>query len=563
MAPIILLIIFAILIGFLKIRKIAIKKNENDKDKNFSDPSSANCKYIEEKKASSAESMFLSPQRHYFLILYFFVLLIAVFLTLHSRENAAEKLYEQAKALMDQENYESAIDYFSQLNDYEDSTTQIETARNYIIYNSAKKFLEEKEYGEAAQLFEGLGNFKDSKDLLNEAKYQCALVQFEYSDYEKAGFLFEQLGDYKNSKSYAARISLILHESKQETVYEEARNLYEQGIYDLALQEFEELGDYLDSEELAQKCSDALKRKRLATTISAGIRYSVGITERGNVISTGYNEDNQSNVFGWNNVVSVSAKGTITIGLRSDGKVLASHQRSDINVEDWENIIAVSAGERYIVVLRNDGTLDSQGHDMGDGQRNVGDWTDIVSIATGWRHTVALDKNGEIFITGYGDKSQLRQIKNNQNDPAKKWENIVAIAAGGGGSDDPGAGHTVGLRADGHVVAVGDNEYGQCDVESWEGIIAIAAGDWHTVGLCKDGTLRSTKPDQNKYPGLYLEACNVEGREGWTDIVEISAGCGTTIGLKKDGSIIALGYNDYGQSDEANKWENMLMPAQK
>ena len=40
------------------------------------------------------------------------------------------------------------------------------------------------------------------------------------------------------------------------------------------------------------------------------------------------------------------------------------------------------------------------------------------------------------------------------------WQNIVAICAG--------YSHTVGLRADGTVVAVGDNRYGQCDVQGWK-----------------------------------------------------------------------------------------------
>lgn len=30
--------------------------------------------------------------------------------------------------------------------------------------------------------------------------------------------------------------------------------------------------------------------------------------------------------------------------------------------------------------------------------------------------------------------------------------------------------HTVGFQSDGMVIAVGDNEYGQCDVGGWSGI---------------------------------------------------------------------------------------------
>ncbi len=30
--------------------------------------------------------------------------------------------------------------------------------------------------------------------------------------------------------------------------------------------------------------------------------------------------------------------------------------------------------------------------------------------------------------------------------------------------------HTVGLKSDGTVLAVGDNKYGQCDISGWRGI---------------------------------------------------------------------------------------------
>ncbi|HEX7058218.1 MAG TPA: RCC1 domain-containing protein, partial [Bacilli bacterium] len=52
----------------------------------------------------------------------------------------------------------------------------------------------------------------------------------------------------------------------------------------------------------------------------------------------------------------------------------------------------------------------------------------------------------------------------------KQWPKH-AIAAG--------CRHTVGLKADGTVVAVGNNRYGQCDVSGWRNIVAIAAGNVH------------------------------------------------------------------------------------
>ena len=55
------------------------------------------------------------------------------------------------------------------------------------------------------------------------------------------------------------------------------------------------------------------------------------------------------------------------------------------------------------------------------------------------------------------------------------WTDIVQIAASGY--------HTVGLKSDGTVVAAGYNNYGQCDVGGWTGIVRVASGGWHTVGL--------------------------------------------------------------------------------
>ena len=39
--------------------------------------------------------------------------------------------------------------------------------------------------------------------------------------------------------------------------------------------------------------------------------------------------------------------------------------------------------------------------------------------------------------------------------------------------------HTVGIKSDGTVTAVGDNKYGQCNVSNWRGIVAVAAGNVH------------------------------------------------------------------------------------
>ena len=114
---------------------------------------------------------------------------------------------------------------------------------------------------------------------------------------------------------------------------------------------------------------------------------------------------------------------------------------------------------------------------------------------------------------------------------------------------------TVGLRADGTVVAVGSNYHGGCEVSGWTDIVAVAAGDLHTVGLRSDGTVVATEHtgDQKYYYGQ----CNVSG---WTDIVAVAAGFGHTVGLRADGMVVAAGLNKFGPCD-VSSWTDIVAVA--
>ena len=100
-----------------------------------------------------------------------------------------------------------------------------------------------------------------------------------------------------------------------------------------------------------------------------------------------------------------------------------------------------------------------------------------------------------------------------------------------------GAAHTVGLKADGTVVAVGSLRGGRCDVVAWTGIVQVAAGREHTVGLKSDGTVVAVG-------GNWNGECNVGD---WTGIVQVAAGFSRTVGLKSDGTAVAEGDNRNGQ----------------
>ncbi len=136
------------------------------------------------------------------------------------------------------------------------------------------------------------------------------------------------------------------------------------------------------------------------------------------------------------------------------------------------------------------------------------------SLAAGWNHTVGLKSDGTVVAVGssYSGKCNV-----------DGWTDIAAIAAG--------SYYTVGLKSDGTVVAVGDNDEGQCDVDGWSDIVAIAAGYDHTVGLKSNGTVL-TVGDTSLFRG---EASK------WKGIVAIAAGHYHTVGLKSNGSVVAVG----------------------
>ncbi len=107
-----------------------------------------------------------------------------------------------------------------------------------------------------------------------------------------------------------------------------------------------------------------------------------------------------------------------------------------------------------------------------------------------------------------------------------------------------GYAHTVGLKTDGTVVAVGLNNYGQCNVGGWTDIRQVSAGLVHTVGLKTDGMVVAMGASANG-------ECNVGG---WTDIVQVSAGGDHTVGLKTDGTVVAVGNNTFGRC-EVSGWD--------
>ncbi len=153
-----------------------------------------------------------------------------------------------------------------------------------------------------------------------------------------------------------------------------------------------------------------------------------------------------------------------------------------------------------------------------------------TTLSAGNYHTVGIRTDGTVVAVGSDYYGQI---------PLSDWSGITAVSAGGW--------HTVGLKADGTAVASGDNRVGTCDVSGWTGVDAVSAGGYHSVGLKDDGRVVAVGSN-------YRGQCNVSG---WTDIVAISAGTEHTIGLRSDGTVVATGWNDYGQCNVSD-WTGIV-----
>ena len=152
------------------------------------------------------------------------------------------------------------------------------------------------------------------------------------------------------------------------------------------------------------------------------------------------------------------------------------------------------------------------------------------SIAAGASHTVGLKSDGTVVAVGRNDKGQIN---------VGGWTDIIQVAAG--------YLHTVGLKSDGTVVAVGRNDEGQCNVGNWTGIVQVFANGYYSVGLRSDGTLVAVGLNN-------FGQCNITG---WSDIVQVAPGYLWIVGLKSDGTAVATGWCKDGQCNVDN-WTKII-----
>jgi len=155
------------------------------------------------------------------------------------------------------------------------------------------------------------------------------------------------------------------------------------------------------------------------------------------------------------------------------------------------------------------------------------------TLAAGGYHTVGIKPDKTVVAVGKNDYGQC---------DVGGWTNITAVFAG--------MSHTVALQGDGKVVATGRNDDGQCDVDDWTNVEWVAAGGWHTVGISED--LGVVAVGRNDYGQCDVEDWTMDPEGG----LLIAAGGEHTVRLRANGEVVAVGRNDYGQCDVGG-WTNI------
>ena len=135
-------------------------------------------------------------------------------------------------------------------------------------------------------------------------------------------------------------------------------------------------------------------------------------------------------------------------------------------------------------------------------------------VACGHRHTVALRSDGRVYAMGYNPDGRC---------DTRTWRGVTEIACG--------VSHTVAVTEQGTCLAAGNNRYGQCDVGQWKEITMVAAGEFHTVALQRDGRVVAVGDNRNRQ-------CCVEDLEHIVSVACLPEG---TLCVRADGRVVIRG----------------------
>ena len=158
--------------------------------------------------------------------------------------------------------------------------------------------------------------------------------------------------------------------------------------------------------------------KDVKSIVSGGGTSLIGLYSDGTVVGAGSSTLGQTDVSAWKNIIQVDSSIKHTVGLKSDGTLIATkftekpddtamdkemqsqyNEYGELDFKDWKDIKAISVSKNFTVGLKNNGKVVATG-DNTYGQCDVNDWRNIEAISTTLYATYGLKKDGTVVSTG-------------------------------------------------------------------------------------------------------------------------------------------------------------------
>lgn len=214
--------------------------------------------------------------------------------------------------------------------------------------------------------------------------------------------------------------------------------------------------------------------------VAAGDYLSLALREDGTVASWGWNGGNAIYLPpGLSNVIAVAGGGRQSLALKKDGTVV---EWAPVMPTGLSNVVAIAGTPLESLALRSDGTVVGWRVDFVSGIANpVSGLSNVVAIAGGATN-YALKADGSVVAWTPAWTRSAEDAGHFQTNLPAGLTNVTAIADGGS--------HFLALKADGTVLALGNNSHGESSVPpTLTHVVQIAAGNDFSVALRSDGTV--------------------------------------------------------------------------
>ncbi|MDB6174478.1 MAG: hypothetical protein JWL59_3789 [Chthoniobacteraceae bacterium] len=307
-------------------------------------------------------------------------------------------------------------------------------------------------------------------------------------------------------------------------------------------------------------------------SVAAGLSHSLALCADGTVAAWGANDRGQ--LGNYSATQNTTVQSLVPVAVNSSG-VLAG-----------KRVVSVAAGQIHSLALCSDGTVAAWGSNY-DGQlgnhnsifsmapmavdiTGVLAGKTVVAVAAGGAHSLALCADGTLVAWGsnyngqLGNDSALRSSIPVRVNTAGvlSGKKVVAVSAG--------SKHSLALCSDGTVAAWGSNYNGQLGYDSYfesaipvavirtgplsgKIVVAVAAGDSHSLALCSDGTVAAWGNNESgqlgnnrSFRSIVPVALETAGALSGKTIVGVAASQGS-LALCSDGTVATWGGNQSGQ----------------